>query len=118
MPFKVLRAFGDAAVLDKEIGLVWEKSGAVVGDFRGGPEQHGTGYARAIETEFKLGMLSSATLAAVAREFQIQEHLVSAALGCVGGGADAVARVLRLHAALPPGFAREVTMNGERVRLR
>src|SRR5215471_18160833 len=36
-----------------------------------------TDYARGVEPEFKLGLLSSATLAAVAREFQIQEHLLS-----------------------------------------
>lgn len=110
-----------------------------------------TDYARDVEPEFKLGLLSSATLAAVAREFQIQEHLLScsaemalvervgvekaravllaqwgavawraserlaAALGGVGGGAGAVARVLRLNAALPPGFARSVTVDADRV---
>ncbi|MBY0274771.1 hypothetical protein K2Z84_05495, partial [Candidatus Binatia bacterium] len=31
---------------------------------------------------------------------------------------DAVARVLRLHAILPPGFARDVRVEGERVMLR
>lgn len=113
-----------------------------------------TDYARAVEPEFKLGLLSSATLAAVAREFQIQEHLLSASaemalvervgrdkaravllqqwgalgwraserlaamLGLAGGGADAVARVLRLHAILPPGFARDVRVDGEIVSLR
>lgn len=110
-------------------------------------------YARDVEPEFKLGLLSSATLAAVAREFQIQHHLLScsaemalvervglekarqvllaqwgavgwraserlaAALGLVGGGAEAVAQVLRLHAALPPGFAREVRTSGDVVSL-
>jgi hypothetical protein len=34
-------------------------------------------YARPVEASFKLGLLSSATLAAVAREFQIQEHLLA-----------------------------------------
>ncbi len=119
------------------------------------PERDGgwTDYAGDVEPEFKLGLLSSATLSAVAREFQIQEHLLScsaelalvervglekaravllaqwgavawraserlaAALGCVDGGADAVARVLRLNAALPPGFSRTVTVDGDRVRL-
>jgi len=112
-----------------------------------------TDYARAVEPDFKLGLLSSATLAGVAREFQIQEHLLScsaelalverigaeqaraillkqwgavgwraserlaAVLGVAGGGADAVAQVLRLHAVLPPGFARQVTVQGESVRL-
>jgi hypothetical protein len=110
-------------------------------------------YARDVEPEFKLGLLSSATLAAVAREFQIQEHLLScsaemalvervgeerarqallaqwgavgwhagqrlaAALGVAGGGPEAVAKVLRLHAALPPGFSREVAVQGDRIRL-
>ena len=99
-------------------------------------------------------MLSSATLAAVAREFQMQEHLLSASaemalvervglekaravllqqwgalgwraserlaatLGLANGGADAVARVLRLHAILPPGFSRDVRVQGESVTLR
>ncbi len=112
-----------------------------------------TDYARPVDPEFKLELLSSATLAAVAREFQIQEHLLSAsaemalterlgeasardvilaqwggvgwraserlaaALGVTGGGADAVAQVLRLHAALPPGFSRTVSVDGERVHL-
>ena len=112
-----------------------------------------TDYARAVEPQFKLGLLSSATLAAVAREFQIQEHLLScsaelalvervgaeqaravllaqwsavgwraserltAALGLRDGGADAVAQALRLHGALPPGFSRQVTVDGDRVHL-
>jgi hypothetical protein len=112
-----------------------------------------TDYARSVEPEFKLGLLSSATLAAVAREFQIQEHLLScsaelalvarlgaeqaraallaqwsavgwraserlaAALGLTGGGAAAVAQVLRLHAVLPPGFSREVAALGDDVHL-
>ena len=110
-------------------------------------------YARAAEPGFKLGHLSSATLAAVAREFQTQVHLLvcsaelalaervgadkarealaaqwsavgwhggarlARALGVTGGGADAVAQVLRLHTALPPGFSREVAADGERVRI-
>ena len=113
-----------------------------------------TDYARDVVPEFKLGMLSSATLAAVAREFQMQEHLLSASaemalvervglekaravllqqwgalgwraserlaatLGLANGGADAVARVLRLHAILPPGFSRDVRVQGESVTLR
>jgi hypothetical protein len=36
-----------------------------------------TDYRGALDLEFKLGSLSSAALAAVAREFQIQEHLLS-----------------------------------------
>jgi hypothetical protein len=108
-------------------------------------------YAGPAETSFKLGLLSSATLAAVAREFQIQEHLLACsvelalterigvekardalagqfagvgwhagarlarALGVANGGAAAVARVLGLHAALPPGFSREIEVRGERV---
>jgi hypothetical protein len=110
-----------------------------------------TDYVRAVEPEFKLGLLSSSTLAAVAREFQIQEHLLScsaelalverigvekaravllqqwsgvgwraserlgAALGLAGGGADAVARVLALHAVLPPGFSRSILVEGDSV---
>ncbi|MEW6270338.1 MAG: hypothetical protein AB1689_13695 [Thermodesulfobacteriota bacterium] len=110
-------------------------------------------YAREVEPEFKLGLLSSATVAAVARELQIQEHLLScsaemalaerlgaekarsvllaqwsalawragerlaATLGLAGGGAEAVGRALRLHAALPPGFSRDVEVRGESVRL-
>lgn len=113
-----------------------------------------TDYARAVVPDFKLGLLSSATLAAVAREFQIQEHLLSASaemalvervgrdrargvllqqwgalgwraserlaatLGIAGGGAEAVARALRLHAILPPGFSRDVRVDGETVTLR
>jgi hypothetical protein len=110
-------------------------------------------YAGAALPSFKLGLLSSATLAAVARELQIQVNLLAAsaelalaehvgvdkareaiaeqwravgwhagarlarALGAQGGGAEAVAQVLRLHAALPPGCTREVAVEGERVRL-
>lgn len=112
-----------------------------------------TDYARPVEPAFRLGLLSSATLAAVAREFQIQAHLLScsaelalterlgaeqvrrvllaqwsglawraserlaAALGLAGGGAAAVARVLALHAVLPPGCDRELAVEGERVHL-
>ena len=111
-------------------------------------------YARDVVPAFKLGLLSSATLAAVAREFQMQEHLLSASaemalvervghekargvllqqwgalgwraserlaatLGLVSGGADAVARALRLHAILPPGFSRDVRVDGETVTMR
>jgi hypothetical protein len=42
---------------------------------------------------------------------------LTAALGIPGGGADAVAQVLRLHAVLPPGFSRAVTVDGESVHL-
>jgi len=110
-------------------------------------------YARPAEPGFKLGHLSSATLAAVAREFQVQVNLLACsaeialtervgeakarealtaqwaavgwhagarlarALGVAGGGARAVAQVLGLHAALPPGCARAITVDGERVRI-
>ena len=110
-------------------------------------------YSRAAEPRFKHGHLSSATLAAVAREFQIQEHLLACsaelalterigvtkarealtgqwagvgwhagarlarALELTGGGANAVAQVLGLHAALPPGFSREIEVRGEHVRV-
>jgi hypothetical protein len=112
-----------------------------------------TDYAGPVEPEFRFGLLSSATLAAVAREFQIQVHLLScsaelaltahvgvddarralhaqwcglawraserlaAALECTNGGVESVARILRLSAALPPGFAREVTVAGDEVHL-
>jgi hypothetical protein len=110
-------------------------------------------YARPADPDFKLGHLSSATLGAVTREFQLQVNLIACsaelalaervgaerarealaaqwsavgwhagarlarALGVAGGGAPAVARVLSLHAALPPGCARELAVEGERVRL-
>jgi hypothetical protein len=113
-----------------------------------------TDYARNVDPGFKLGLLSSATLAAVAREFQMQEHLLSAsaemalvervgrdkargvllqqwgalgwraserlaaALGIANRGVDAVAMALRLHAILPPGFSRDVQIEGESVTLR
>ena len=110
-------------------------------------------YAGAAIPSFKLGQLSSATLAAVAREHQIQVQLLACsaelalaarmdaaktrealagqwaavgwhagarlarALDVANGGAAAVAQVLGLHAALPAGFAREVEVRGDRVRL-
>ncbi|HEY8515746.1 MAG TPA: hypothetical protein VIS07_09570 [Candidatus Binatia bacterium] len=112
-----------------------------------------TDYARPVDPSFELGLLSSATLAAVTRELQIQEHLLAcstelalgerfdversrallrtqwsavawraserlaAALDLAGGGADAVARVLCLHAALPPGFSRDAVVRGDTVEL-
>jgi hypothetical protein len=120
------------------------------------PEREAAGwsdYRRAFEPGFRLGHLSSAALAAAAREFQIQCHLLACsaelavserlgaakarevlatqwiavawvagqrlarALGVAGGGSEAVAAVLRLHAALPPGFARTVEAHGDAVRL-
>ena len=113
-----------------------------------------TDYARDVDPGFKLGLLSSATVAAVAREFQMQEHLLSASaemalvervgrdkargvllqqwgalgwraserlaatLGIANRGVDAVAMALRLHAILPPGFSRDVQIEGETVTLR
>ncbi len=110
-------------------------------------------YRGAFDPAFRLGSLSTATLAAVAREFQIQTHLLASsaeltltdrlgaekarevltaqwvavawvagqrlarALGQEAGGAEAVAAVLRLHAALPPGFARRVTARESQVRV-
>jgi hypothetical protein len=112
-----------------------------------------TDYRGALELEFRLGSLSTATLAAVAREFQIQVHLLTSsaelalrprfgvekardviaaqwnavawvagprllrALGVADGGADAVAAVLRFATTLPPGFARSVSREGDRIRL-
>jgi hypothetical protein len=112
-----------------------------------------TDYRGALETEFRLGHLSTATLAAVAREFQIQVHLLASsaelalrerfgadkareviaaqwnavgwvagprlarALGLAAGGAETVAAVLRLGATLPPGFHRDVSREGQRIRL-
>ena len=43
---------------------------------------------------------------------------LAAMLGIANGGADAVALVLRLHAVLPPGFARDARVEGETVTLR
>ena len=110
-------------------------------------------YAGAFDPAFRLGDLSTAALAAVAREFQIQTHLLASsaelalgarfgsgkareilgqqwiavawvagqrlarALGRTEGGAAAVADVLRLHAALPPGFRRTAEIRADRVRL-
>ncbi len=112
-----------------------------------------TDYRGAFDPGLRLGDLSTATLAAVAREFQIQSHLLGSsaeltlsarfglekareilaaqwiavswvagqrlarALGRVGGGAEAVAAVLRLHAGLPPGFVRTVEARADRVRV-
>ena len=112
-----------------------------------------TDYRGPFDPGFRLGSLSTATLAAVAREFQIQTHLLSSsaeltlrdrlgadqarevltaqwiavawvagqrlarALGLEAGGSEAVAAVLRLHAALPPGFARRVTARADQVRI-
>jgi hypothetical protein len=109
-------------------------------------------YSGDFDPGLKLGDLGTATLAAVAREFQIQCHLLSAsaelalrdrlpaerarqvasaqwlgvcwvagqrltrALGLSGGG-EAVGRVLRLHAGLPPGYTRRVEVLGDRVCL-
>jgi len=113
-----------------------------------------TDYRGAVDLDFRFGKLSTATLAAVAREFQIQIHLlVSAAdlairehvdlqtareilttqwiatawvagqrlarvLAVEGQGAAAVAEVLRLHTALPPGFTRQVEVVSDRVYVR
>jgi hypothetical protein len=112
-----------------------------------------TDYRGAFDPDFRLGRLASSTLAAVAREFQIQCHLLASsaelalrerfgaqrardisatqwnavgwvagarlarALGLEGRGAEAVAAVLRLGSTLPPGFRREVTIAGGRMRL-
>jgi hypothetical protein len=110
-----------------------------------------TDYRGAFDPDFKLGGLSTATLAAVAREFQIQSHLLAssaelaltarfgASKACelltaqwiavawvaaerlaraLGGDPERrLADVLRLHAALPPGFARAVECSPQRVRL-
>ena len=110
-------------------------------------------YRGAFDPDFKLGKLSTATLAAVSREFQIQSHLLASsaeltlearfgapkarellaaqwaavawvaaerlarALGPARGGSDTLADVLRLHAALPPGFTRSVEAGRDCVRL-
>src|SRR5262245_26332875 len=112
-----------------------------------------TDYRGDFDPRFRLGDLSTATLAAVATEFQIQVHLLASsaelaltarlgreparavleqqwiavawvagqrlarALGVAHGGAPAVAAALRLHAALPPGFARRVEADGSRVQV-
>jgi hypothetical protein len=116
-------------------------------------QQGMTDYRGAFAPGFRLGDLSTATLAAVSREFQIQSHLLASSaeftlterlgaekarevlaaqwiavawvagqrlartLGAGAGGAEAVAAVLQLHAALPPGFVRRATARGNRVRV-
>ncbi len=110
-------------------------------------------YRGSFDPDFRLTSLSNTALAAVAREFQVQSHLlVSAAelalamrfdgdvvrtmlakhwvgvawltserladrIGARDGGADGVAAVLALQPDLPPGFDRELVVEGDRVRL-
>jgi hypothetical protein len=118
------------------------------------PEPQGrTDYRGSFDPRFRIGDLSTAALAAVATEFQIQSHLLvssaelalaarfgseqarlvlaqqwiavawvagqrmARALGVAGGGAEAVAAVLRVHAALPPGFVREIEASASGVRV-
>ena len=109
-------------------------------------------YRGEFDPGFRLTALSNSALAAVAREFQMQSHLlVSAAelaltsrfdpdvvrtmlakhwvgvawltserladrLGVRDGGAAGVAAVLALQPDLPPGFERDVSVDGDRVR--
>ena len=104
-------------------------------------------YSGEFVPKFSLGLLASDTLVAVAREFQMQVHLLTAsaelavaerygveagrsiglqqwigagwvgseriatALDLQGGGVELIASVLALHPALPPGFAREVSID-------
>ncbi|HTY17961.1 MAG TPA: hypothetical protein VMH82_09560 [Myxococcota bacterium] len=111
-------------------------------------------YRGAFDPDFRLAALSTATLAAVAREFHIQSHLLASsaelalaarfgadkarelvtaqwiavawvagerlvrALGPARDPIERLAEVLRLHAALPPGFARATECARGRVRLR
>ncbi len=115
------------------------------------PRPAGDGYQGEFEPKFRLADCSDATLAALAREFATQTHLLMGsgeialaerfgadrareliadawlATAWVGSerlrdtlGADTdIATVLALHPALPPGFNRTVTMdgNGEHVHL-
>jgi hypothetical protein len=108
-------------------------------------------YGGAFDPGFRLGSLASATLAAVAREFQLQCHLLSSsaelaltqrfgrpkareilaaqwnAVGWIAGprlaralgleGAAALEAALRFGATLPPGFARRVERDGDRIAL-
>jgi hypothetical protein len=110
-------------------------------------------YRGEFDPGFRLGDLSTATLAAVAREFQIQTHLLASSaelalgarfgagkareilgqqwiavawvagqrlartLGQGAGGPGALAEALRLHPALPPGFARRAEVRGDSLRL-
>ncbi len=109
------------------------------------PRPAGDGYDGPFDPGFRLPQLSDATLAAVAREFTVQTHL----LMCSGElalaekfGADRareliadawlatawaaserlhnlagdVPAVLALHPALPPGFDRDVRVDGDHVR--
>jgi hypothetical protein len=109
-------------------------------------------YRGPLRPAFRLRELASGTLAGVAREFQMQTHLLVAAgeltlsdrfgdararemiaATCVGAGwvvserlaaalgaspdATGLSSVLALHPMLPPGVARAVTVDGDRVRM-
>jgi hypothetical protein len=112
------------------------------------PRADGDGYQRAFDPKFTLADCSDGTLAALAREFSVQLHLlmcaaevalaarfdaararelmgdawlatawiVSERLRDLFGDDLDVARALALHPAFPPGFARTVDVDGDRVR--
>jgi hypothetical protein len=112
------------------------------------PRPAGDGYQGPFDPDFHLAQCSNATLAAVAREFAVQTHLLMCsaelalaerfgadrardlladawgATAWVGSerlrdvlGSDAdIAAVLTSHPAIPPGFARTVERDGDRVR--
>jgi hypothetical protein len=116
-----------------------DTSGGPLADYRG-----------PLEPAFRLRHLTNGALAAVAREFHVQAHILATSshvavarrtddelandvtdrgwlawswilaerlgrLGVLGTGVDAVVRAIELTAAIPPGFDRTVSVDGNRI---
>jgi hypothetical protein len=128
-----------ARVANASSPVAADDGGATASDYRG-----------AFEPFFRLGDLTSATLAAVAREFQMQSHLLVASMDLalrehfddstvesmmteswlgaswiaaerlaraveLGDGVGRLSAALALTPALPPGFRRTVSIDGDQV---
>jgi hypothetical protein len=119
---------------DREPGGKRDYRGPFDPAFRLADLSHGTLVAVAREFQEQVHLLTSSAELAIAdrldtdaaREIMASQWIgaswvaserLAGALGLTGGGIDALATVMALHPALPPGFERSVDVDADRVRL-